>query len=274
MWRGSRMALRGNLRDFTVTQLLNLINLAQKTGTLVLDGPSDQAHLAFRDGKLAYARIGNEDGNLASVLREANKLNPNQYRSLSTRLATMSDKELGLLLVNAGYVTQEDILFNLQAHFTAIIRRLFTWVEGLFRFEPGLAPPDDRINVKLDLENLIVEGSRQLRELEQLQDEIPSLDLALKFTERPMTNLNLSAQEWRVVKYIDPKNSMKRIAAALRLNEMEMRRIVYGLLQAGLVQLVRPAGAEVPLNPRMFPTQDRQEQRGLINRLIGRIQRL
>jgi len=268
------MALRGNLRDFTVTQLLNLINLAQKTGTLVLDGPSDQAHLAFRDGKLAYARIGSEDGNLASVLRHANKLNPNQYRSLSARLGTMSDKELGLLLVNAGYVSQEDILFNLQAHFTTIIRRLFTWVEGLFRFEPGLPPPEDRINVKLDLENLIIEGSRQLRELEQLQEEIPSLDLALKFTERPMTNLNLSAQEWRVVKYIDPKNSMKRIAAALRLNEMEMRRIVYGLVQAGLVQLVRPAGAEMPLNPRMFPTQDRQEQRGLINRLIGRIQRL
>jgi hypothetical protein len=268
------MALRGNLRDFTVTQLLNLINLAEKTGTLVLDGPSDQAHLAFRDGKLAYARIGKEDGNLAAVLRHANKLNLSQYRSLTARIGTMSDKELGLLLVNAGYVSQEDILFNLQAHFTTIIRRLFTWVEGLFRFEPGLPPPEDRINVKLDLENLIIEGSRQLRELEVLQDEIPSLDLALKFTERPMTNLNLSAQEWRVVKYIDPKNSMKRIAVALRLNEMEMRRIVYGLVQAGLVQLVRPAGAEMPLNPRMFPTQDREEQQGLINRLIGRIQRL
>jgi hypothetical protein len=67
---------------------------------------------------------------------------------------------------------------------------------------------------------------------------------------------------------------MKRIAAAAKLNEMEMRRIVYGLVQAGLVQLVRPAGTKVPLNPRMFPTQDREEQRGLINRLIGRIQRL
>jgi hypothetical protein len=53
-----------------------------------------------------------------------------------------------------------------------------------------------------------------------------------------------------------------------------MRRIVYGLMQAGLVQLVRPAGTELPLNPRMFPTKDREEQRGLINRLIGRIQRL
>ena len=36
------MALKGNLRDFTITQLLNLINLARKTGTLVVEGPSEQ----------------------------------------------------------------------------------------------------------------------------------------------------------------------------------------------------------------------------------------
>jgi len=52
------MALRGNLRDFTITQLLNLINLAVKTGTLVVEGPSETARIAFRDGKLAYAELG------------------------------------------------------------------------------------------------------------------------------------------------------------------------------------------------------------------------
>jgi len=55
------MALRGNLRDFTITQLLNLINLAKKTGTLVIEGPGDFAWVAFREGKLAYAQIGRED---------------------------------------------------------------------------------------------------------------------------------------------------------------------------------------------------------------------
>ena len=268
------MALRGNLCDFTVTQLLNLINLAQKTGTLIVDGPSEQAHVSFREGKLAYARIGQDDGGLASVLHKANKLNVNQYRTIRERAGRMSDKELGLLLINAGYVSQEDILLNLQSHFVDVIRRLFTWVEGLFRFENGLLPPEDRINVKLDLENLIIEGSRQLREWEHLQDEIPSLELALKFTERPMTNLNLSVEEWRVVKYVDPKNTMKQIAAAAKLNDMEMRRIVYGLMQAGLVEMVRPLTAPLQLNPKMFPTKDKQEQRNLINKLIGRIQRL
>ena len=268
------MALRGNLRDFTVTQLLNLINLARKTGTLVVDGPSEQAQVSFREGKLAYARIGKEDNGLAAVLHKANKLNSNQYRTISERAGRMTDKELGLLLINAGYVSQEDILLNLQIYFTDVIRRLYPWVEGLFRFENDLLPPDDRINVKLDLENLIIEGSRQLREWEQLQDEIPSLDLALKFTEHPMTNINLSVEEWRVVKYIDPKNTMKQISSAAKLNDMEIRRIVYALIQAGLVEMVRPSTAPLQLNPKMFPTQDKQEQRTLINKLIGRIQRL
>ncbi|HTP00796.1 MAG TPA: DUF4388 domain-containing protein [Anaerolineales bacterium] len=268
------MALRGNLRDFTITQLLNLINLAQKTGTLIVDGPTEQAYVSFKQGKLAYARIGQDDGSLATVLHKANKLNVNQYRVIRERAGRISDKELGLLLINAGYVSQEDILLDLQAHFVDVIRRLFTWVEGLFRFESGMMPPEDRINVKLDLENLIIEGSRQLREWEQLQDEIPSLDLALKFTERPMTNLNLSVEEWRVVKYVDPKNTMKQIAMAAKLNDMEMRRIVYGLMQAGLVEMVRPSTAPLQLNPKMFPTKDKEEQKNLINKLIGRIQKL
>jgi hypothetical protein len=268
------MALRGNLRDFTVTQLLNLINLARKTGTLIVDGPSEQAQVSFREGKLAYARIGQEDNGLAAILHKANKLNINQYRAIGERAGKMTDKELGLLLINAGYVTQEDILLNLQIYFTDVMRRLFPWVEGLFRFENELLPPEDRINVKLDLENLIIEGSRQLREWEQLQDEIPSLDLALKFTDHPMTHVNLSVEEWRVVKYIDPKNTMKQIASAAKLNDMEIRRIIYGLIQAGLVEMMRPTTAPLQLNPKMFPTQDKQEQRTLINKLIGRIQRL
>jgi len=270
------MALRGNLRDFTITQLLNLINLASKTGTLIVDGPSETAHVSFRDGKLAYARIGNEDNGLASILHRANKLSASQYQIIRQRGGQMNDKELGLLLINAGYVTQEDILLSLHQYFTGIIQKLFTWVEGFFRFENEMLPPDDRINVRMDLENLIIEGSRHLREWEQLQDEIPSLDMALKFADRPganLRNVNLSVEEWRVVSYINPKNSIRQIANATKMTDLEIRRIVYGLIQAGLVEIVRPEGVTLP-PARMFPTEDKEEQKSLVNRLITRIRSL
>jgi len=268
------MALRGNLRDFTITQLLNLINLAHKTGTLVIDGPSEQAYVSFREGKLAYARVGQVDGTLATVLHRANRLTVNQYRAIVERAGKINDKELGLLLINAGYLSQEDILSNLQGYFTDVVRRLFTWVEGFFRFEAEMMPPPDRINVRIDLENIIIEGSRQLREWEQLQDEIPSLEMALKFTDRPLKNVNLSVEEWRVVSYINPKNTMKQIAQTNKMNDIEIRRIVYGLLQAGLVEIVRPEGMVVQQHPSTFPTQNKEEQKSLVNKLIGRIRSL
>jgi hypothetical protein len=246
------MALRGNLRDFTITQLLNLINLAQKSGTLVVDGPGEQAYVSFREGKLAYAKVGQDDGSLAAVLHKANKLTVNQYRAIVERAGKINDKELGLLLINAGYLSQEEILANLQSYFTDALRRLFTWVEGFFRFENEMMAPEDRINVRLDLENIIIEGSRQL----------------------PMKNVNLSVEEWRVVSFINPKNSMKQIAQTNKMNDIEIRRIVYGLLQAGLVEIVRPEGMVVQQSPKMFPTQDKEEQKSLVNKLIGRIRSL
>ena len=219
--------------------------------------------------------LGQEDNSLASVLQRNNKISAAQYRILKERTSRMSDKALGILLMKNGYVSQDDILSSLQQYSISVVRRLFSWMEGSFRFEPDSPPPNDRISVRLDLENLIIEGSRQMREWEQLQEEIPSLDMALKFTDRPGTNLrniNLSVEEWRVVSYVNPKNSIRQIARTTKMNDHEIRRVIYGLLQAGLVEIIRPIGATLPT--RMFPTKDKAEQKSLVTRLIDRIRSL
>jgi hypothetical protein len=37
---------------------------------------------------------------------------------------------------------------------------------------------------------------------------------------------------------------MRQIASATKMNDLEIRRIVYGLLQAGLVVVIRAEGAQ------------------------------
>jgi hypothetical protein len=271
------MALKGNLRDFSFTQLLNLINLARKTGTLIMEGTGEVARVVFAEGKLAYAQFAQDDASLPGVLQRSNRITPSQYRILKEKTANMSDKELGMMLINAGYVSREDILNSLQTYATGVVQKLFTWGEGFFRFEPDSVPVDGKILVRVDLENLIIEGARQQRELEHLQEEIPSLDMALKFTDRPGTNLrniNLSVEEWRVVSFVNPKNSLRQIAKATKLNDNDIRKVVYGLLQAGLVELVRTTSAPPPQPGRQFPTQNKVEQKSLVNRLIDRIRSL
>ncbi len=273
------MALKGNLRDFSTAQLLNLINLAQKTGQLVVENPRESVRVYFRDGKLAYAQQGGEENGLATILYKAKYLSAAQQRIINEKAKQMSDKELGLLLINANYISQHEILNSLNAYFIGILDRLFTWGEGFFEFNTGILPPIDKIPVRISLENIIIEGTRRLREREHLQDEIPSLEMALKFADRPGTNirnLNLSMEEWRVVSYINPKNSIRQIARATNMSDYEIRHIVYSLIQAGVVELIRPEGIVTPFSKNRQPLQGsaKEQQKSLVNRIISRIRSL
>jgi hypothetical protein len=251
---GQKMALKGNLRDFSVTQLLNLVNVAHKTGTLIVERSQEQVFVSFREGKLAFARDGMDAASLTMVLYHAKKLNAAQVRAINERSGGMSDKELGLLLINSNYITQQEILSSVQAYYLGMVNRLFTWSEGLFRFENELLPPNDKITVRISLENLIIDGTRKMREWEQLQGEIPSLEMGLKFSERPgvnLRNLNLSVEEWKVISFVNPKNTIHQIAKATNKNDLEIRRIVYSFIQAGLVEMVRPEGRPVLQTPQL-----------------------
>jgi hypothetical protein len=279
------MALKGNLRDFSTTQLLNLISLARKTGTLTIEG-REQAQMSFREGKLVYASLGESGSNLAQILQRAGKLSEEQSRIIQARAQGTGDKQLGHLLIQAGYVTQSDIIQSVRQHVLDIVYKLFTWVEGLFRFDANRLPPTDRITIPIDLESVIMEGSRRLKEWERLQEELPNLDISLRFTDRPdarLRNINLTVEEWRVVSFINPRNTVRQIAQANNLSEFQIRRIVYGMLQAGLVQIVQQPKPATPIaastNSARLQEQRALEQqpavkRSVVNRLIDRIKGL
>lgn len=275
------MAIKGNLHDFTLTQLLNLINLAHKTGTLVVEGSNDSVEVFFSNGKLAYAQTGEDDNSLVGILHKAQLLSANQYRGIKANVNGMSDKELGLLLINANYFSQQEILNSLQIHFIDVLKRLFTWMEGFFQFETNVSPPEDKITVRINLENLILEGSRQAQELEHLEEEIPSLDIGVKFVDRPgsnIANLKLSQTEWKVIPYVDPKNTLSQIARVTNLSDFEIRQVTYSLLQAGIIELVRPTTPEGEPPPKRIPDPivkgDKEEGKSILTRIINRIRKI
>src|SRR5690606_125587 len=274
------MPLQGNIRDFSTTQLLNLINLARKTGTLtIFEGVktgekdamgqdkmapgSERAKISFNTGKLIFASMDSQDGNLVSVLNKAGKLTDEQARIIRTRAKNTTDKALALLLINANYVSQGDIVSSIQHHTLDVVYNLLSWAEGPFRFEDERIPDNNRILVPIDLENVIIEGSRRMKEIEQLTDHLPNLDMALKFPENPkekFKGIHLSVEEWRVVSFVNPKNTIRQIAKANNMSDMEIRRIVYGLEQAGLVELVKPPGMDSTGTTRTRPKAARTPQ--------------
>jgi DNA-binding MarR family transcriptional regulator len=293
------MPIQGNLRDFSTTQLLNLINLSGRTGALRLfegvpTGEKDamqkpklapgkpRAEVYFRSGKLVYANLSGQHGDLIAVLNKSGKLNDNQARVMRDKAKGTNDKALALRLIGANYVTKNDVVNSVQQYILGVVYDIMTWSQEIFRFDEGLQPSDERILVPIDLEHVIIEGARRLEKIEEITQHIENLDMCLRFPENPkekLEGIQLSVEEWRVVSYVSPKNTIRQIAKQLNMGEIEIRRIVYGLEQAGIVEIVRPqvdgkARATAAASSRRTTAAKRQQpqvQKAVVSKLIDKL---
>ncbi|NJN93677.1 MAG: DUF4388 domain-containing protein [Anaerolineales bacterium] len=276
------MALKGNLRDFSTTQLLNLVNLARKTGKLSINSPNQNAALFFREGRLVYAATNTQEGHLAAMLLKTGKLTREQAETINSQTGNSSDRVMGKYLMDARMVSRDDIVQGVKDYMLEIVYDLFTWTDGDFFFEQDALPANDRITVPLNLDNVILEGSRRIEQFEKLQDELPDLGMiALKITDKPLRDVKLTQDDWRVISHIHPRNSVKQIAMNNNMDEFQIRKIVYGMLQAGLVEIIRPEGLEqkktiTPLTRagRKAASQSPAEKRSVVTKLIDRIRRI
>lgn len=292
------MPIQGNLRDFSTTQLLNLINLSGRTGVLrifegVPTGDKDangneklqpgkeRAQVLFKGGKLVYASAAGQLSDLIAVLNKGGKLNENQAKVLRERAKGTGDKALAMRLIGANYVNRNDIVTCVQQYILDIVYNVMIWNREPFRFEENVnVDAADRILVPIDLQNVIIEGARRLKELDEISKHIDNLDLCLRFPENPKekyAGVHLSVEEWRVVQFVNPKNTIRQIAKANNMSETEIRRIVYGLEQAGLVEIMRPTAApKAAASPREEKRKAAQQpvQRQVVNRLIDKLKSL
>ena len=282
------MALKGRLEDFGITQLLNLINLARKTGTLYLEGAQKNSYLCFREGKLIYAALEGVEDSLPAILQRANVFSAEQVRMIQTNMAGRTDRDIAQVLITSGRLQQQVVVKSVRDSILNLVYQVFSWHEGQFRFEPSKLPVQGKITTSIALENVIMEGSRRVKEWERLQDELPDLDIPLKFAERPTTPLrdvNLSVEEWRVISFVSPSNTIRQIAQFNNMSELQIRRIVYSLLQAGLVEIIRPPrptvahtsvrqASEGASQPTATQMQRPAVKRGIVQKLISRIREL
>ena len=125
--------------------------------------------LLFNKGKLIYAELSGQDNGLVAILNKAGKLTDKQADALRQRSANTSDKALAMRLIGAKYVNQNDIVTCIKQHILDVIYNLMTWGEGPFRFDDNIQPGSKNILVPIDLENVIIEGARRIREVEQLK---------------------------------------------------------------------------------------------------------
>lgn len=236
------MALRGNLKDFSLPDVFQLVTFSRKTGVLrIARSDGAEGGVWFRDGDVFFASSNWHNEPLGERLVKAQRITPQALkRALEIRSGEPADgRRLGQILIDEGYITDRVLEAFVAEQIQDTIFDLMRWDEGDFDFEAMPDVVDEDIGLSVSIENVVMEGSRRLEEWNRIRKKIPSMDVVFKMATAPgegTFEISLKPMEWQLLLLVDGSRSVAELATATNRTDFEVARIIYGLFSAGLLE--------------------------------------
>ncbi|MBW2020614.1 MAG: polysaccharide biosynthesis tyrosine autokinase [Deltaproteobacteria bacterium] len=127
---------KGDLGRLSMGDLMTLIDLQEKTGTLTIANHSDAYQFSFERGKLVASVWKNrpKDKRLAAVLISSGRITEEQAGEALNRAAETGQR-LGFILVNMGIVSPDHLRGPIRLQIMDTLSRAFNLSEARYHFE-------------------------------------------------------------------------------------------------------------------------------------------
>jgi hypothetical protein len=237
------MALQGNLRDFSVSEILQLLGTQKKTGCLLLNHDHENCAVYVSDGRIVSAREPGmrSDDPLLRFLRGIHRLSEEQYRGLVT-IQRDTGRDLEDLLLNGRYMEQEEISSFVERQIFDTLLQLSHWESGSYRFDPTVTWKGARL-VKLSTEGALIESARRIDERKRFRALFTDPHQLLGVSDLPDPSDPLSTEERELFGIIDGQHSIAEIVDAAPLTEYETYEALHRMMEAHWIEFT---GRRVP----------------------------
>lgn len=227
--------LRGRLKALSIADLLVFLHGLGRAGRLHLGRDREEALLDLH-GPYVVRAAGNRDADrLEEVLLRHGRITPEQHEAARRRQEEEPAAGLGRGLIAAGILTPRELIGARRDQARQIVRGLFEWEDGEYRFEEGHAVSGWSAPVDLPILELVAEGLRSVRRLESFRERLPSPDWA--FEPIPgAQSVALQPHETHVLGLLDGSRTLEAVAAASEFPSDEVRRILFLLLTLGRIR--------------------------------------
>jgi len=242
------MALRGNLKDFSLPDVFQLVQLSRKTGVLRIKSTDAEGSIWFREGEVFFAQSNWHRDPLGQRLVTTGRITPSALvKVLDIQKREPSNgRRLGQILVDEGYLTDKVLETFVQEQIQDTIFDLMRWDEGEFDFQLLPDVVDEDIGLSVSIENVVMEGSRRLEEWNRIKKKVPSTEMVFKMATAPgegTFEISLKPSEWALLLLVDGTRSVAELATEMNKTDFEVARVIYGLFSAGLLEV--PGDEEV-----------------------------
>ncbi len=175
------MALEGYLEDLGFRDILQLLSLSKKSGTLTLKCRRGEGVICFSQGQIIRASSSLLPQGLGQLLRKEKLVSAEQVnRALAYQQASPRHCPFGRILTELFQVPKQDIERVVARQIERIVFSFFSWQEGTFAFqleplsvfgEAQLNPLDYMLEKGLSPQHLLVKGRKIIDQGETRIDE-------------------------------------------------------------------------------------------------------
>ena len=255
------MPIEGPLRELGIEDVLQMLDLSQKTGVLTVRSQRmrDEAVIHVRDGALVFASRRRSMRLLGQQLLREGKLSPAELERVLERQRAEPGQRLGAILVEIGTVDPGELERQLRFQVEETVYDLMSWDEGYFHFRETDETPESPIRVRVD--SLLMEGARRIDEWTRIESRVPGPEavpvLAARDDGPDAGTIDLRPEEWEVLAEVDGERDLRMIASDLGRSVFDVAKVVYGLATMDVVD-VRDRRA-APRDPGLVPLLDELE---------------
>lgn len=263
------MALQGNLRDFSATEILQLVGTQKKTGCLTMEWNTERAVVYIQDGRIISTRNPGmqKDDPLLLFLRRVHRLSDEQYRGILT-IQKESNRDIEDLLLNGRYLEADELAGYVERQMLDDLTRVVRWEDGTYRFDPHTrwnAPPI----VRLSIEGAMIEAARRVDEQKRFVQVFRDPYQLLGVRDLPDPNEPLSEEERELFAIVDGHHTVQEIVDAAPLSEYEAYEALFRMVQENWVEVAgrRDPGLTAPAAAEPAPSQIRETAGSVLREL-------
>jgi hypothetical protein len=250
------LALQGTLKDFSITEIIQLIGQQLKTGVLKIRRGKDLVEIHFVDGMIVhiYSNYRGKKDLIGEILVKAERITEEQLdRVLKIQKDTL--KYLGEILVELQLLTKDDVLKVISTQIYETIYDLFWWEDGYFNFDLKLVESYKKIPFALSTEQVLLNILRLVDEWSEIEKKIFSPHMVfkkvLRLEERSVSGLpsqsylkeKLTSEQELIYNLVDGVKTVQDIIDRSLLGKFNASENLVELFEMGLIEM---AGVRTP----------------------------
>ena len=240
------MGISGNLKTMQLAELLQWLSMGQKIGTLVIEKgpPSNVVKRIFFDEGVIISSASTDPGEYLGRFLVSHGYIAEDAVNQAIARQKQEKQLLGKILVSMGVIQEEDLHQMLRLKAEESIYDIFTWSEGAFEFHDNDLPSANMVRMELDVQWIVLEGTRRNDEWSRIQELIPSPHcVAVSMLDFAM--VDLEEFDRSILAWVDDVRTVEEISQGTMTNLFQVSDILAAQVKEGRLKMVQPRIIEV-----------------------------